>query len=479
MALIEGTALGETLQGGDGRDEIFGYGGNDTITGWSGGDTVRGGSGSDRIWVGNAVHTGGNRVYGEGGNDFLYAGSTRDRLFGGNGDDFIAVGAFSGIDFLREVRAVGGAGNDRFWVGSFSDGVLDGGDGNDVMTIRRDAIANSMVRWLDGIWTIVQDPDNRFTFAPMTITASSVENLDFQGSVLVDDIIAGDGNDTIHAGEGANIVDAGGGDDLVSYAATHANTLQGGAGEDTLAVGLRQAPYFVAGADGAADDGMASILQGFEHFRVAGSASNDIIAFRGGNDWADGSFGADTIYGGDGNDTLTGGQGHDLLDGGAGNDILRAGAGFDTLEGGDGIDRLLMTRDAGLAYGGDGNDRIVVGNGEATLYGGAGRDIFVINAMHAQASVVMDFTSGADRIRIQSSVLADYDGPTGRVVDGMLVFGAADIASGQFVLTYDGDTDRTNLWWDRDGNAGSLPIHLLLQFDTGTVQIAHSDIVIV
>jgi Ca2+-binding RTX toxin-like protein len=435
MALIEGTAAGETLAGGDDRDTILGYGGDDTITGWSGGDTVRGGAGNDRITVGDTVHRGGNRVYGEGGNDWIEAGSSRDRLFGGVGNDFIAIGGF-GRDFLREVQAFGGVGDDRFWVGTYSAGTLDGGAGDDQMVVWRNGLADTTVRGADGNWTIVQDADNWFTFAPQEIVATGIERLEYFGSVLVDDVIAGSGNDTIGVGEGANIVDAGGGDDLVSYAATHANVLNGGAGEDTLAVGLRQSPYFVVAADGSADDGMTSVLQGFEHFRIAGSASSDFVSFRDGNDWADGSFGADSLHGGGGNDTLIGGRGNDALHGDAGNDTLQGGAGQD------------------LLYGGDGRDRLMGGPGNDTLTGGAGADAFVFGSRGLGDDLIMDFASGQDRLLFSVAFLGSDPGWRGATAAANLAFGGANAATAQFVVFYEPVFGLTTLAWDADGTGG-------------------------
>jgi len=476
MTTILGTPMGEPLAGTDDKDLIYGYGGNDTIASSSGGDTIYGGAGDDVVTVADTVHRGGNRVYGGNGNDLLYSGSDRDRLFGGAGDDHLFLGF--GRYFLENVLMDGGDGNDRFWVGEYSSGTLHGGAGDDEMVVNRREGGAVNIRESGGDWTITQAPDNWFVFDERVVTVTGVERLAFNGGLHGDDVYSGAGDDVLHMGEGANRALAGAGNDLVSYAATDANTLRGGAGEDSLAVGLRSAPYFVVGQDGTADDGMNSVLSGFEHYSVGGSGQGDFISLGTGNDRADGAWGNDTILGGEGNDTLIGGRGNDSLSGGAGNDVLRAGSGFDLLEGGDGDDKLFLNNSASLAYGGDGNDRIELGSGESTLYGGAGRDRFVVGHKLDQASLVMDFLTGEDRIQIRSDVLSDYAGATGRLAAGMLVFGAADIAGGQFVLTYDDGTDRTHLWWDRDGNTGNLPLQHLLQFDTGAVSIAHSDIII-
>lgn len=476
MAVIEGTAAAETLQGTDEKDVIYGYGGADTITGWSGGDTIYGGGGNDRITMGDTTHTGGNRAYGGAGNDLIYAGSDRDRLYGGAGDDFIFLGFERGQ--FKNLFGYGGAGDDRFWVSSYSSATIEGGDGTDSMILMRMQGGAVTVRESGGSWTIVQAADNWYVTSDVVVTATGVENLTLYGSYFDDDVISGAGDDVLILGTGRNYADAGAGNDFVSYLSSGANTMIGGLGDDTLSVGLAGAPYFVVGQDGTADDGMLSEISGFEHYHVSGSYSHDYIALGEGNDMTYRSRGHDTMIGNGGNDTLNGGAGDDQLFGGAGNDVLRGGPGLDALFGGDGDDKLFLNSGAGVAYGGDGNDRIEVGADESTLYGGAGRDKFVVGNHLGQASLVMDFITGEDRIQIRSAVLDDYAGPTGRLAAGMLVFGAADLAGGQFVLTYDGGSDRTHLWWDRDGSSGNLPLQHLLQFDTGAVSIAHSDIVI-
>ena len=134
--LIQGTDGAERLQGGTGRDTVFGYGGNDTIsggqaatlifgnqgddvlTGGQGFDTLFGGQGNDRVTSGSS----GGLLFGNLGNDTLYGGQASDTLFGGQGNDLLLGGSASdtlwgdlGDDTLR-----GGAGADRFLFGSNS-----------------------------------------------------------------------------------------------------------------------------------------------------------------------------------------------------------------------------------------------------------------------------------------------------------------------------------------------------------------------
>jgi VCBS repeat-containing protein len=73
---------------------------------------------------------------------------------------------------------------------------------------------------------------------------------------------------------------------------------------------------------------------------VDGTARNDFLAGRNGND---------TLNGGAGNDALDGGAGNDVLNGGSGNDLLLAGSGNDVADGGAGSDLVLAGEGADVA----------------------------------------------------------------------------------------------------------------------------------
>ncbi len=63
-----------------------------------------------------------------------------------------------------------------------------------------------------------------------------------------------------------------------------------------------------------------------------GSAEDEKILGKGGNDTLNGGKGNDNINGGDGDDTLNGGKGDDILNGGAGTNSVDGGQGTDTLK---------------------------------------------------------------------------------------------------------------------------------------------------
>jgi Ca2+-binding RTX toxin-like protein len=102
----QGTADGELVLGGSGRDTCHGNGGDDDVEGGGGSDRLFGGAGNDTMFgrfgrdfmdggPGNDVIEGGrdhDTLYGRGGNDTLVGGYGRDRLYGGPGNDILNPG---------------------------------------------------------------------------------------------------------------------------------------------------------------------------------------------------------------------------------------------------------------------------------------------------------------------------------------------------------------------------------------------------
>ena len=179
----------------------------------------------------------------------------------------------------------------------------------------------------------------------------------------IENVISGDGNDTLTGNSNANV--------LVGMRGS--DTLDGGEGDDTL----------------------------------DGGAGSDTLIGRTGNDTLNGGVGADTLAGGNGNDTLDGGEGSDDLAGGAGNDTYIVDSADDIVDelkdGGNGIDtvRSSVSLDltastvkgtvenltllgsaikgignaaANTLIGNDGANFLSGGAGNDTLYGGEGKD---------------------------------------------------------------------------------------------------------
>jgi Ca2+-binding RTX toxin-like protein len=115
----------DSIQGGNGFDDINGNQGNDTAHGGNGDDWVVGGKDNDLLFGDD----GDDIVWGNLGNDTLDGGNGNDQVRGGQGDDSIAGGA--GNDYVSGDRGndteTGGPGADIFhsFSGAGIDRVLD------------------------------------------------------------------------------------------------------------------------------------------------------------------------------------------------------------------------------------------------------------------------------------------------------------------------------------------------------------------
>ncbi|HEX8102593.1 MAG TPA: calcium-binding protein [Solirubrobacteraceae bacterium] len=173
----------------------------------------------------------------------------------------------------------------------------------------------------------------------------------------------------------------GDGDDALTSQVGTADTLEGGAGNDTMSGGkwgglvhrrrrdrrgrLHRSPrrrrVTVTVGNGAADDGSAadgpagardSVKADVED--VLGSGEDDTLTAAAGGSRLHGSAGDDTLNGGAGADSLFGDGGDDVLNGKGGNDSLTGGAGDDVLDGGAGADDLTGDDE----FGSDGHDTV-------------------------------------------------------------------------------------------------------------------------
>ena len=210
-----------------------------------------------------------------------------------------------------------------------------------------------------------------------------IGNLVIARDTVIENFIAGSGNDVIIGNTAANSLEGRSGNDHL-HGGAGADILNGGPGEDyayyldsPVGVLVRlHAASAVRNGDAAGDT-----LTGIEH--LVGSEFNDTLAGDGEDNILEGRNGNDDLYGGPagGDDRMSGGNGDDRVFGGKGNDTLTGGEGNDYLKGGPGDDILIV----------DGDDMDV-------LFGGPDRDTFRFFPSDLGGGSIRDFSDGEDVI---------------------------------------------------------------------------------
>lgn len=243
-----------------------------------------------------------------------------ENIIGGDGDDKLAF-----FDGLTD----GGAGDDELIAGEANGGIVLGGDGN------------------DEILSVFGADQLLSGGAGADVIAAVGGGTDGQGNTFTPVLDGGDGDDELTITSGFADIDGGDGVDLLNYNGFDVVTTSGigitldlatgvgadGAGGQTVAnienvIGTNardviagdDASNLLVGLDG--DD----VLRGFGDKPVEAPEGQDLTD----EQLAENSRANDTLYGGDGDDLLQGGFGDDILHGGAGVDALDGGAGNDT-----------------------------------------------------------------------------------------------------------------------------------------------------
>lgn len=321
---VIGSGIQDGINGKQGNDVFFAGAGND------GGMT--GGQGDDKIWGGI-------------GNDSnISGGDGDDYLSGGDGNDSLgAVTADAGNDWLS-----GGDGDDTLY-DSFGSDVIQGGAGNDAITL------NGFYKNVGDVDTMLfARGDGADTVTVSNKTADQTILLNFQNGIAPENVrVKRIGNnvrlEVMDVATGTVAEDS---ITITSWSGILTNVIDG--------------VVFTSGVVWSKED--------IYTLSFSGTADNDTIQ---------GLSGADTIRGAGGNDYLYGGGGNDVLDGGAGNDYLY----------GDGI-----------AMQDNGDDVLDGGAGNDYLSGGGGADTFVFG-VGAGSDTVTDATS-IDAVKIGSGIAA-------------------------------------------------------------------------
>jgi Ca2+-binding RTX toxin-like protein len=296
---LKGGIGDDRVYGDQDNDRLFGELGNDKLYGGYDDDTLDGGVGSDSLYGEQGLDT----LLGGDGNDYLDGGIENDSMVGGAGNDTYLVdsagdkindlGATTDVDVVQVIQTIsytlpanienaaitasgngnltgntlnngltgnaeknildGGVGNDKLDGGAGADSLL-GGVGNDAMI---GGAGNDTMRGGDGV--------DLADFAAAGVDISidlTTGRAKGDGTDLlfdIENILAGDGDDTLLGSTAANDLDGGGGTD----------NLNGGAGNDTLS-----GCYY--GKDGGQ----------YEIDTLAGGAGNDIFQLG----WSSGRF---------------------------------------------------------------------------------------------------------------------------------------------------------------------------------------------
>lgn len=324
-------AVALTVDGGSGKDSIYGSSRSDVLLGGVGNDFIVTGAGDDSI----TAAAGADQVEAGDGNDSILGGTGNDTLDGGNGNDTIA--AQDNDDVL-----LGGDGAD--W--------LFGGTGNDQLN--------------GGLGSDVAGGFGDFSFA-----------------LVCDSVLTGQGTDSLTSIEAAHLTGSVGNSTIDASMATIPVSLFGGDGNDLL-IGSSQSDSI------SGDNGNDTLMGGIGDDRLVGGAGDDVASGGGGDDVLYGGAGRDRLSGEDGNDTVSGqGSSNDTVSGGNGNDRLDGGDGLDLLEEAGDVNFVLTTTsltglgtdvvvgiEAATLSSGNGANRLDASrfNGPVTLNGGEGND---------------------------------------------------------------------------------------------------------
>jgi len=405
---LEGSEDNNVLQGNDGANHIRGLGGDDTITGGANwGDTLDGGDGNDSIY-------GNGWLYGGAGDDYLssiqssyLSGGAGNDTLTGRGIDSYLYARGDGLDTILDytaydpATAVNPASNYADSI-IFGDGIAE----TDIRLARSgDDLLVRIAGTNDGI-TIQQHfapadgvlsyAIEGFTFQDGTAWDTTIINAylanygsnqtsnssDFIFGTSLNDRINGlQGDDYISAGDGDDQIDGGSGNDILVGKAG-SDTLTGGAGDDLLQGGIGGDVYKFG-----RDDGHDVIIDAKHNLEIDTILLNNdidptqvtlkfdelvpqdlIISINGSSaqltiknfnaqenskqivfangivwdafqmaDWAISIIGtelADTLNGTESDDRLIGLGGNDTLYGLSGNDVLDGGLGADVMYGG-------------------------------------------------------------------------------------------------------------------------------------------------
>jgi Ca2+-binding RTX toxin-like protein len=438
----------DTILGSSFADALSGNGGNDVISGLSGADRLYGDAGEDTLYGG--LHDdqlfGGaddDHLFGEEGNDSLYGGGGVNEFDGGSGIDTAWF-----TDSTVAIRVTLTGSSEAFvHSGMFLHGTIKnvenivGGEGNDTLT--GDDLANSI--------------------------SGSNGNDTLEGGIGDDSLLGGSGNDSLQGDSGNDELRGSTGDDLLN-GGLGADTMDGGSGDDTYVVdylGDTVAELAGNGTDTVLSSATFVLSANVENLTLTGGAAIDAtgnalansLTGNSASNRLDGGAGADELKGGFGDDNYIVDSVGDAVDevGGGGHDTVTSSVGFAL---GSGVEDLVLLGTSSIAATGNalanaitgnaGDNMITGGLGHDVVSGGAGADSFVfdVKAGKKNADTILDFSVG-DTIRLDTDVFGKLRGD-GALKAKFFESGKAD--DGNDYITYKEGSGK--LYYDKDGEGG-------------------------
>ncbi|GBG02251.1 hypothetical protein AZSI13_15780, partial [Azospira sp. I13] len=287
----------------------------------------------------------GSLLRGGTGHQVLDAGAGNDKLDGGAGADTM----------------YGGTGDDTYVVDDAGDIVSEaGGSPDDIDTVEASI----------GEFTLPEG------FEHLKYTGQG--NFTGVGNNSDNQIIAGQGNDTVDGFAGSNLIDGGSGVDSALYGGEESEL-------SVLSISLKDAGGYTLNGQSigkivsmAGKNGRLDRMVNVENIQIHGQSAKavkDVEVFR--EVKADRYLSDDSTTSKD--NTLNGGKERDVLDLLDGNDTGNGNAGDDVLLGRGGDDKL---------YGGKGNDMLDGGSGNNILDGGVGNDTYVLDDASATNTII-------------------------------------------------------------------------------------------
>ncbi|MDZ8258546.1 calcium-binding protein [Nostoc sp. ChiQUE01b] len=438
---------------------------------------------------------------------------------------------FSGLQ--SDDNIVGSNGNDTLSGSNGGKDTIDGGKGDDLLSVDYSYYATG------GITTTFNASTNvgSITAGTNSVSYKNIERLNISDSQYDDNIVGNDGNDRLSTGYGGK------------------DTIDGGKGDDLLSVNYRfgfptegiTSTFNASTNIGSITAGRYSVsYKNIERLNILGTEFDDFIVGNDGNDsLSTGSRGKDTIDGGKGDDlflfsehyyvaagittafnattnvgsitglttagtysvsyknierlnisgtefddNIMGNRGNDTLSGNGGNDTIIGGAGNDSLSAG-----AYLVGGTNLLSGDDGNDILTGSKGSDSLYGGGGTDTFVFNSYNEGVDTIYDFNATDDLIQIsaagfenelsQSSLSLSYGSRF--IIETSPRFSIGSLFANQFTIGISATTSDQRfiydnitgaLYFDADGSASEFTQVKFAQF-LGSVTLTENNFVVV